>query len=324
MCTVTYLPYHDGFILTHNRDEAPTRSPNLISRENRGGDKLIFPKDTKAGGGWVAAARSGRVACLLNGAFVKHQHQPPYRRSRGLVLLDFFDWPDPDDFFTRYELDDIEPFTFLFFATGRVTELRWDGVHRHRLDLSAAAPHFWCSATLYPPPMQALREQVFQEWLNRHLPSLVIDHSSLAIRHSSLVTRHSSFSPSPPESSWAPIPRQPSTVHRPPSTVSRLPSTVHRPPSTVYRLPSTVHRQPSPVHRLPSTVYRLHQSGSIGDPENDYVMNRNGRVCTVSITQIVLRDNQVRMQYNNLLEGRRDTKRLSLDTHRSHIVDKDK
>jgi hypothetical protein len=303
MCTVTYLPYHDGFILTHNRDEAPTRSPNLISRENRGGDRLIFPKDTKAGGGWVAAARSGRVACLLNGAFVKHQHQPPYRRSRGLVLLDFFDWPDPDDFLTRYELDDIEPFTFLFFATGRVTELRWDGAHRHRLDLSAAAPHFWCSATLYPPPMQALREQVFQEWLSRHVPSLVNGHSSLVIRHSS-------FSPSTPEVSGA-------TIHPPPSTVPRQPSTVYRPPSTVHRPPST-------VHRLPSTVYKLHQSGSVGDPENDYVMNRGGRVCTVSITQIVLRDSQVRMRYNDLLEGRSDIKRLSLDTHRSHIVDKDK
>ena len=245
MCTVTYLPWRDGFILTHNRDEAPTRSPWYIVREKRKNDTLIFPKDIKAGGGWGAAARSGRVACLLNGAFLKHQHQPPYRRSRGLVLLDFFDWPDPGDFFNRYDLEGIEPFTFLFFAAGRVAELRWDGAQRHRRDLSPAEPHFWCSATLYLPPMQALREQVFRQWLAQHFPP-----------------------------------------------ASDTPSAI--------------------AHRLPSTVHRLHRTGSVGDPENDYVMNRSGRVCTVSITQILFRDSQVRMRYTELLEGHRDMKRLTL------------
>ncbi|MBK9018424.1 MAG: NRDE family protein [Saprospiraceae bacterium] len=38
---------------------------------------LIFPRDTAAGGTWIAASDTNRVACLLNGAFVKHKHQPP-------------------------------------------------------------------------------------------------------------------------------------------------------------------------------------------------------------------------------------------------------
>lgn len=265
MCTVTYLPWRDGFILTHNRDEAPTRSPWHISREKRGSDTLIFPKDIKAGGGWVAAARSGRVACLLNGAFLKHQHQPPYRRSRGLVLLDFFDWPHPDDFFTRYDLEDIEPFTFLFFSAGRITELRWDGAQRHLRHLSHTEPHFWCSATLYPPPMQTLREQVFRQWLARYytLPAATLP------------------------------------------SISTPPSTVHRPLSA--------------VHRLPSAVHRLHETGSVGDPENDYVMNRGGRVCTVSITQILFRERQIRMRYSELLEGHWDRKQLSLAERQSPL-----
>lgn len=251
MCTVTYLPWRDGFILTHNRDEAPLRSPWHISREKRAGDTLLFPKDIKAGGGWVAAARSGRVACLLNGAFLKHQHQPPYRRSRGLVLLDFFDWHDPDDFFARYDLEGIEPFTFLFFSAGRLAELRWDGVQRHLRRLPPTEPHFWCSATLYPPPMQTLREQVFRQWLAKHFP------------------------PAP---------------------------------------------ETTPSDRLVRAgIYRLHLTGSVGDPENDYVMNRGGRVCTVSITQILFCDNRVKMKYTELLEGHRDRKQLSLQYRHSGL-----
>lgn len=248
MCTVTYLPAPTGFILTHNRDEAPMRSPNAISKEKTGSDTLLFPRDTKAGGAWIATAKSGKTACLLNGAFAKHHHNPPYRRSRGLLLLDFFSWENPGDFFQQYDLDGIEPFTFLFFQPGEVIELRWDGVQRHLKNLLPAWPHFWCSATLYPPEMQTRREQVFRDWLE---------------------------------------------------------DTAHRSPSTVHRLPST-------LHPLPSTVYRLHRKGSVGDPENDFVMNRGGRVCTVSITQIILTHGISRMRYFDLLEGKRDVRRITL------------
>jgi len=170
MCTVTYLPFQQGFVLTHNRDEAPARSPQHISRVSGGGCTLIFPKDAQAGGAWIAAARDGRTACLLNGAFVKHQRQPPYRRSRGLMLLDFFEWPDPDTFFEQYDLTAIEPFTFLFFRPPTVTEFRWDGTRRHRTDLPPEQPHFWCSATLYPPDKQIVREAVFRRWLQNNPP----------------------------------------------------------------------------------------------------------------------------------------------------------
>lgn len=168
MCTVTYLPYNQGFILTHNRDEAPTRSPKVISEETILGDHLFFPKDTKAGGTWIATSKQGKTACLLNGAFLKHQHQPPYRRSRGLVLLDFFTWDDPHAFFENYDFQGIEPFTFLFFQTNTAIELRWDGDQRFLNKLDPQSSHFWCSATLYPPEMQQVRENVFQDWLAVH------------------------------------------------------------------------------------------------------------------------------------------------------------
>lgn len=227
MCTVTYLPISGGFVLTHNRDEAPSRSQHGLVRS----DSLIFPKDAKAGGAWIATAKDGRTACLLNGAFVKHRHEPPYRRSRGLVLLDFFDWPEPRDFFEKYNLEGIEPFTFLFFQTEKVVQLRWDGNHRHLAELPPDQPHFWCSATLYPPHMQARREQVFRDWTEKG--------DGLSDR------------------------------------------------------------------RLPSAILNLHLTGSVGDPENNYVMNRDGRVRTVSVTQVIRRKSGTRMRYFDLLAKRK-------------------
>lgn len=231
MCTVTYLPASSGFILTHNRDETPTRSPKIISREKIAGDTLLFPRDTKAGGAWVGTTKSGKTACLLNGAFLKHHHSPPYRRSRGLMLLDFFELENPDRFFEDYDLEGIEPFTFLFFQKERVAELRWDGSQRYFKNLSPSTPHFWCSATLYPPEMQSKREQVFRNWL-----------------------------------------------------ISQLPT--------------------------PKSLISLHRTGSVGDPENDFVMNRGGRVCTVSITQVVVEKKFSRMRYFDLLEGNRDKRQV--------------
>lgn len=238
MCTASYLPLRAGFVLTHNRDEAPARNAQKISRENLAtGDRLLFPRDAKAGGAWIVASRSGKTACLLNGAFEKHRHEPPYRRSRGLVMLDFFGFDAPDDFFGKYDLAGIEPFTFLFFARDRVVELRWDGSQKHLRELPAGEPHFWCSSTLYPAEMRERREQVFRNWLK--------------MRQKDEKT-------------------------------------------------------------LPADILKLHLTGSVGDPENDFVMNRAGRVCTVSVTQIIQAGERLRMKYRDLLETQKDTRNMIL------------
>ncbi len=238
MCTVTYLPIQGGFTLTHNRDEAPSRSLFSIERQrtNRR-DTLLFPRDAKAGGTWIVATQSGKTACLLNGAFLKHHRQPPYRRSRGLMLLDFFDLEQSDSFFEQYPLEGIEPFTLLFFQQGNVVEFRWDGAERFHKNLPGNLAHFWCSATLYPPEMQVRREKVFRDWLASKAPGKAPD---------------------------------------------------------------------------PLSLIKLHLSGSVGDPTNDFVMQREGRVQTVSVTQVVSRKNFVRMRYVDLLGGKRDERLVSM------------
>jgi len=277
MCTVTYFPRPSGFILTHNRDEAPSRTTQTIVREKMpGGDILLFPRDGLAGGTWIATSGFGRAACLLNGAFVLHKRELPYRRSRGLILLDFFDWENPDDFFQNYDFDQIEPFTFLFFdrpkaselseGSLQITELRWDGQQRHLKNLSPTEPHFWCSATLYPPEIQVRREQVFTNWLAN------FTHNN----------------------------QGQGELQSPNHQLNKSPN---------HQL------NKSPNHQLNKSplkqITQLHQTGSVNDPENDYVMNRAGRVQTVSITQVIVDEKNAQMRHLDLLGGKRSKRRLT-------------
>ncbi|HMQ62211.1 MAG TPA: NRDE family protein [Flavilitoribacter sp.] len=224
MCTVTFLPRENGnFVLTSNRDEAPKRSPQSLSTTFRSGQELLFPKDTRAGGTWIAASSDNRLVCVLNGAFEKHAHQPPYRRSRGLMALDFFDYANPADFAREYHWEGIEPFTLIVWDRGQLWEIRWDEKKLHQLELKADQPHIWSSATLYPAPIQAKRREWFAGWLKGRTD----------------------------------FPKD--------------------------------------------AVLDFHRNTGDGDPWNDLVMDRNGKVCTVSITCVEKTRKTFAMDYADLV-----------------------
>lgn len=160
MCTVTFLPLGSGdFALTSNRDEAPGRSPAGLSQHRWFGETLVYPEDTLAHGTWIATSGDDRLVCVLNGAFLRHKRELPYRRSRGLMVLDYFSFSDAQAFFRDYTFYNMEPFTFISWDRGRLQVLRWDGQEKHLRDLPVDQLHLWSSATLYPPAIQAKREQ---------------------------------------------------------------------------------------------------------------------------------------------------------------------
>lgn len=168
MCTVTFVPTAAGVHLTSNRDEHMYRGraldPALFRRK---GYKLIFPRDPDAGGSWIALKDNGDAVVLLNGAFIKHLRKPPYRRSRGLVLLDVIEASDPEQQFNMMGLEGIEPFTLILFASGKLWECRWDGFQKHCLPLDAHKPYIWSSVTLYDEWETLARRQWFREWLDQ-------------------------------------------------------------------------------------------------------------------------------------------------------------
>ncbi len=176
MCTVSYLPTHrSGFILTHSRDEKAIRKPAISPQAVIiGGQEVYFPQDPQGKGTWIAAS-AYTTLCLLNGAYTAHQPQPPYKHSRGLVLLHFFDYASVDNFIALYDFEGIEPFTLIMVEEERLVELRWNGKNLvvHEKDRHHA--YIWSSATLYSPEVIAKRAYWFRAWLRNRQSSSVED-----------------------------------------------------------------------------------------------------------------------------------------------------
>lgn len=172
MCTVTFLPTGTStYLLTSNRDESPKRAAAPPAHEFVGEHELYFPKDPLSGGTWIATDKKRFTLCLLNGAFEKHKHRPPYRLSRGTMVLEFFKSYDPFRFRDYYDFEGIEPFTLIIVDTQnttRIFELRWDEKELSFKELDADAPHIWSSSTLYPQEISQQRKRWFEDWLKSH------------------------------------------------------------------------------------------------------------------------------------------------------------
>mgnify|MGYP006303293025 CR=1 FL=1 len=170
MCTLTYLPTLSGFLFTSNRDEiisrVPARFPHFLHQASK---QLLMPLDPQGGGTWILAADNGEAACLLNGAFENHERKPPYRKSRGRVILESFQYPDINDFVSHYDFDQIEPFTLVKVTQSpsqhQIHEIRWDGQIIHHRTADPEQPQIWFSPTLYDEQMRAKRRQWFDKWL---------------------------------------------------------------------------------------------------------------------------------------------------------------
>lgn len=169
MCTVTYIPVKDAIYLTSNRDEKNWRASALPPTINDfGSGRVLFPKDGDAGGTWIAAHENGNVVIFLNGGLYAHTPQPPYRKSRGLILLDLIDHTTPYNCFLAINLNNIEPFTAIILDNGNLFECRWDGEKKHSKDLDGTVPHIWSSVTLYNEEIIAKRTNWFNNWLEEN------------------------------------------------------------------------------------------------------------------------------------------------------------
>jgi uncharacterized protein with NRDE domain len=169
MCTVSFISSNDKFFITTNRDEKLSRktaiSPGMFDYN---GQRLFFPKDTDAGGTWIVMKENGDAAVLLNGAFICHKAEPPYRLSRGIILLDIFSTEKPSITFEKINLQDIEPFTLVLLENDHLYEFRWDGSEKFCKQLNINMPYLWSSTTLYDGFVIKKREQWFASFLNDH------------------------------------------------------------------------------------------------------------------------------------------------------------
>jgi hypothetical protein len=224
MCTVTFVRSGNKTIITSNRDEQVLRQA-VEPRNHLINDKIIvYPKDPQAGGTWYAIDEHANVLVLLNGAAEKHPWNPPYRKSRGLIVLDIISAKTPSQMWNEIDLDDIEPFTLVLFEAGKLFQLRWDGTEKETVLRDADANHIWSSTTLYPKDVREKREKWFGNFMRFN------------------------------------------------------------------------------QHPSGKDMYHFHHYTESGDTENGLVINRNNFLKTLSITQTIIHDNKVKMNYHDLTE----------------------
>ena len=171
MCTVTYIPLNNKhYFLCSNRDEKHERSL-AITPETRfiNDQKVICPIDSKAEGTWIFTHKT-LTACLLNGAYKKHESKKSYRKSRGKIVFDVLKYKDVHAFIENIDLEGIEPFTLVLVESKeslKLVELRWDEHKKHIHYLDPKETKVWSSATLYQTETIKERENLFQDCFNK-------------------------------------------------------------------------------------------------------------------------------------------------------------
>jgi hypothetical protein len=169
MCVLTYIPTaNKGFIFTSNRDESVARESAIPPRKYKINENYVFfPKDPLGGGTWIGGCDTFTL-CLLNGGFEKHIPNPPYRHSRGKVILDFYQFLNAESFVNSYNFDNIEPFTLVIIDRSNsliISEIRWTGTKVFLQIIDPSKPKIWSSVTLYSPQIIQEREQWFSDFL---------------------------------------------------------------------------------------------------------------------------------------------------------------
>ncbi|MDI1233499.1 MAG: hypothetical protein PSX81_04405 [bacterium] len=174
MGKVTYFPQNQNcFNLTCNRDVDLLKEVAVpINKYKINGVSVYCPKDPKGGGSWIAAGSNGFNLCLLNGAFDKTKTKLIERRSRGLALLDFFNYKDHNDFMKQYDFNTVESFSLIIVHQQNkklcLLEIIWDGKNIKLLNHDPALPHIWSSNAIYSEDVIKQRERGFINWVKKN------------------------------------------------------------------------------------------------------------------------------------------------------------
>ncbi len=167
MCTVSFIPVKNSIYICSSRQEnrfrTNARTPHIYKMAT---GKILMPRDEQAGGTWIALHENGNAVVFLNGAHNKHQSNPPYRRSRGFVLLEILDSIHPNRHFAEMDLNRIEPFTAIIWENYRLFECLWDGEKKYSIPLHNRIGHLWSSSTLYDEQAIKSRKEKFSNWLS--------------------------------------------------------------------------------------------------------------------------------------------------------------
>jgi hypothetical protein len=128
MCTLSFIPTNDGYVVAMNRDEKlsrPAASAPIVQEID--GVQAMYPLDVE-GGTWIAASASGTTWALLN----RNTNLKRRPRSRGEIILSALRSNDvSSEQLDLKLLNQVLPFRLIRFCliSRNVLEWVWDG-HR--------------------------------------------------------------------------------------------------------------------------------------------------------------------------------------------------
>lgn len=172
MCTVTLIPIEENnFILTSNRDEDLSRKTLFPKFYEINNIKMLFPKDSFAGGTWIGLSEKKNAICLLNGGFKRHKRLELYKQSRGVVVKDLLQSSNIEKSLKNYDCKGVEPFTIIAInwqSDLLFYELVWDGQKKHIRPLTKET-HIWSSSTLYSEKEKTIRKEWFADFKKKSI-----------------------------------------------------------------------------------------------------------------------------------------------------------
>lgn len=131
MCTLSWKPLEDGYVLFFNRDESRSRvtaqGPTL--RQKNGVD-FLAPTDGARGGTWLLVNAHGISIALLNNYVTTSPAVVANASSRGFLPLNCSDCAsviEAIDHIAKMSLNDYPPFHLVVAATNEAVMLTWDG-----------------------------------------------------------------------------------------------------------------------------------------------------------------------------------------------------
>ena len=174
MCTVTIVPYEDGFRLVCNRDERRDRQtalPPAVRRLRH--NRAMFPVDPAGGGTWIGVNGAGLVAALLNRNIeppAPSQNQP--LRSRGLIipaLLDSGSWSDALDMATEVDPAQFGQFRLVLAHRMVLAVVTSDGRALSVETMGIPRPLMLTSSSLGDAVVEAPRRQLFDRLIGANM-----------------------------------------------------------------------------------------------------------------------------------------------------------
>ena len=188
MCTVSFVPNENGFLLGMNRDESQFRPIALPPEVHGGGDEFSIYPSEPGGGTWIGINNSGLCLALINWHTVSTL---PFEQvvSRGVVVEELIKSRTTDalfGFLHKLPIERMPPFRLIAISLREsvVTEFWWDGNRVNAVSHRWEAKH-WFSSGLDEQRVEITRAEVCRQawkefdagklsWLRRlhrsHLP----------------------------------------------------------------------------------------------------------------------------------------------------------